>query len=274
MHREAVAAGIDLPVELRSLTTSADKKAGSVAAGGAPNAILRTDALGEKASGVSLLLQLQRKGDHELKQGLESLLFSSGGEAAWLDFVKRRLPHQMHALMVGSSSGSGGAAADGAAVGALPARTTRRQLALLLSRLLRWRLPEKARLKELLEPLPESLRARRRSNSAQQQSSIELEDRCTSSYLHGSGYQQALGTGGVGGGLLPNVTALASALLRRACTEEALTGRESASRILNSYSEWWPVTSLQQEGRRLIHSADSTDKRSVDAAVCCLELLP
>ena len=59
--REAVAAGIDLPVELRSLTTSADKKAGSVAAGGAPNAILRTDALGEKASGVSLLLQLQRR---------------------------------------------------------------------------------------------------------------------------------------------------------------------------------------------------------------------
>ena len=82
------------------------------------------------------------------------------------------------------------------------------------------------------------------------------------------------GVGGVGSGLLPNVAALVSTLLRRACTDDSPSCREVAARVLHGYAEWWPVTTLQQEGRRLIcATSEPADVRAGGVAVRAIELL-
>ena len=298
--REAVSVGVALPAELRSLQASACPSAPAEALPASscalvgPSAPFATLDMGDGGeSGVAMLLALQCRGDGELRRGLQSLLSSDSGEAQWLDFVQRRMPHQMHQLVCDAASSShywssstlppleeaingassasrqamsspgpgGEVIAGGGLASHAGVRRMRRQLALLLSWLLRRQgLPGRDRMRELLAPLPDILRTKRAASS-QRPSSLELES-AVRTYLHGSdgggGKAVATGDGGGGGsglGLLPNVALLGSALLRRASMDETAAGREAAAMVLQQYFDWWPLAALTHECRRLVHSA-------------------
>ena len=91
---------------------------------------------------MDLLLALQRKGDEQLRRGLAELLSSTKGVRTWLDFVEWRCPEQMLLVLRRGRADT------------ISRRNLRRQLAFLLYRLLRWRLPGRNRLRELFETLP------------------------------------------------------------------------------------------------------------------------
>ena len=299
---DAIGAGIELPSELRSLQAAADSPPPSLPTPPLqpPAEAVRMLELDGKGDGLEHLLTLQRHGDMALRRGLESLLRSDGGSAHWHDFVHHRLARQMHTLVVNASTSD--VSTDAlqvspvepipATCNSLAARRVRRQLALLLSRLVRWSLPARDRLRALLEPVPDALRGGRRSAGGsvtpapKPPSALELEA-ATRTYLHGGDSAVAGattegaaatgdvgGTGGIGGGLLPNVSALATVLLRRASSDEATTTREGAASVLRQYHEWWPSSALQAECRRLIHSSDwGGAAAATEAAVRAIQLL-
>ena len=101
-------------------------------------------------------------------------------------------------------------------------RNLRRQLAFLLYRLLRWRLPGRNRLRELFETLPASLRAMRGAATV----GCKSKDLLTlvvdvRAYLHGCALSTiALDGSGSRSGLLPDIGALGTALFRDACAAE------------------------------------------------------
>ena len=278
-------------------------------------------------SGVSLLLALQRRGLSELREALERLLAAPDGEAIWLDCVGQRLlPQLCTALAEPPRRAPVFAAPSGCPLDLSDAlasrqRCQRRQLALLLSRLVRWSLPGREALRETLEPLPESVRAGAQHGAGRgrrAETALELEATVRAYLLgaqHGaydegvfSGFggcvscSAAAGTAaaGIAAGhmlevtwLLPNVGLLATALMRRACTDETDETRSAAAGIVLEYVEWWPLPALQHEARRLVNAAgrrggarhgasdwdaamaalDDADDTATVAAVRALELL-
>ena len=278
-------------------------------------------------SGVSLLLALQRRGLSELREALERLLAAPDGEAIWLDFVGQRLlPQLCTALAEPPRRAPVFAAPSGCPLDLSDAlasrqRCQRRQLALLLSRLVRWSLPGREALRETLEPLPESVRAGAQHGAGRgrrAETALELEATVRAYLLgaqHGaydegvsSGFggcvscSAAAGTAAAGTAaghmlevtwLLPNVGLLATALMRRACTDETDETRSAAAGIVLEYVEWWPLPALQHEARRLVNAAgrrggarhgasdwdaamaalDDADDTATVAAVRALELL-
>ena len=255
---EAVAFGIQLPHGLRSLQPleRVSQQPGHGRATSLPRPLdLHRDAAGitsGMAWGVAQLLELQRRGDSEMRRCLEALLSSDGGEAQWRDFVQWRLPHQMLAVVREAHATEGEGRGGGSPGWSSAARRIRRQLALLLARLVRWSLPHRDRLRELLEPLPESLRGKRGISTATQ-TTLELEG-TVRAYLHGDPVGEGAGAT-AGAGLLPNVSILGATLLRRACTDEELASRSGAASALHQYQEWWPMAALASECRKLVHAA-------------------
>ena len=131
----------------------------------------------------------------------------------------------------------------------------------------RWSLPGRDALRETLEPLPESVRGGAHHGAGRgrrAETALDLEatvrayllgaqhgaDEGVSNGVSCSAAAAAAGRGaGTAGGAaaghvlevtgrLPNVGLLATALMRRACTEEMAEAHAAASVILHEYVEW------------------------------------
>ena len=138
----------------------------------------------------------------------------------------------------------------------------------------RWSLPGREALRETLEPLPESVRGGAQHGAGRgrrAETALDLEASvrayllgaqhgadevvsngvsCSAAAAAGRGAGAAgRGAGTAAGGaaaghvlevtgLLPNVGLLATALMRRACTDEMAEARAAASVILHEYVEW------------------------------------
>ena len=129
----------------------------------------------------------------------------------------------------------------------------------------RWSLPGREALRETLEPLPESVRGGAQHGAGRgrrAETALDLEA-SVRAYLLGAQHgadegasngvscsaaaAAGRGAGTAGGaaghvlevtGLLPNVGLLATALMRRACTDETAEARAAAAGILHEYVEW------------------------------------
>jgi hypothetical protein len=137
----------------------------------------------------------------------------------------------------------------------------------------RWSLPGRDALRETLEPLPESVRGGAHHGAGRgrrAETALDLEA-TVRAYLLGAQHGadegvsngvscsaaaaagRGAGTAGAGAGagaaaaghvlevtwLLPNVGLLATALMRRACTDETDEARAAAAGILLEYVEWY-----------------------------------
>jgi hypothetical protein len=170
--RAAVKSGVNLPVELERIVSMDARPPNAVPSAWLPGGALAletalspssppppplpvaladaSDDLSGAVSGVSLLLALQRRGLSELREALERLLAAPDGEAIWLDFVGHRLLPQLCTALATAPDEPLWRAPDFAAPATAPSgclalsdalgswrRCQRRQLALLLSRLVR-----------------------------------------------------------------------------------------------------------------------------------------
>ena len=137
----------------------------------------------------------------------------------------------------------------------------------------RWSLPGREALRETLEPLPESVRGGAQHGAGRgrrAETALDLEASvrayllgaqhgadegasngvsCSAAAAAGRGAGTAGGAAGTAAGaaaghvlevtgLLPNVGLLATALMRRACTDETAEARAAAAGILHEYVEW------------------------------------
>jgi hypothetical protein len=131
----------------------------------------------------------------------------------------------------------------------------------------RWSLPGREALRETLEPLPESVRGGAHHGAGRgrrAETALDLEATvrayllgaqhgvdegvsnsvsCSAAAAAGRGAGTAAGGAAAGHvlevtGLLPNVGLLATALMRRACTDETAEARAAAAGILHEYVEW------------------------------------
>jgi hypothetical protein len=170
--RAAVESGVNLPVELERIVSMDARPPNAVPSAWLPGGALAletalspssppppplpvaladaSDDLSGAVSGVSLLLALQRRGLSELREALERLLAAPDGEAIWLDFVGHRLLPQLCTALATApdeplwrapvfaapATAPSGCLALSDALGSWR-RCQRRQLALLLSRLVR-----------------------------------------------------------------------------------------------------------------------------------------
>ena len=87
-------------------------------------------------------------------------------------------------------------------------------------------------------------------------------------YLHGYALSTIADGSGSRGGLLPDIGALGTALFRDACAAETAEAKQVASAVLEAYNEWWPVSTLQQEARRLLHASVETHPPNADTSSC------